>query len=403
MAALRGGELGDFAVLLIRKIMTIGIFLLLFNTDFWVDPIWNSFAEMGSVVNSGMNVTPDNIIVHAINMVSVILDNLSLSMKSVVFILVGIIALIALALIAIDLLMVFVKFYLMHICVFFALALGGLEHYKSIGLNPILAFIKIGIELFFIKGLAALLLNLIQGIVDEVHQQSDKIEFALSVLVSCLIFVIIVKLVPPVIEAIFQGTIGQNEIATQGFKAVAAAAIGGSAALALKTVKGTAKSSSGAAKAIRAAHELKKEGGGGMMSNITKSTMASMGDKLAQGTLGEAAANRMRLVASELAEAKLSNISGDISADKNSNEGVKSSTYQSGVPNMSTNTDNSSNPSNKAPESINKADNQHNNQTSTSQNSTNPQKPSPQPKNAPIDNASSTKHSTADTKEKGKK
>lgn len=81
---------------------------------------------------------------------------------SILKVICGVIILIAFVLMAVDLLIVYLKFFLMNVIVFFALALGGLNHFKQIGLNPVMTAIKVGVELFMIQGLMALSIIIIE-------------------------------------------------------------------------------------------------------------------------------------------------------------------------------------------------------------------------------------------------
>ncbi|RAX58684.1 hypothetical protein CCZ01_02575 [Helicobacter monodelphidis] len=85
LSALRGGEFSDFLILLIRKIMIFGIFLFLFNTHLWVDPIWQSFSQLATGVNQGRDVTPANIITQAIELVKIIFDKLNFKAESIIY------------------------------------------------------------------------------------------------------------------------------------------------------------------------------------------------------------------------------------------------------------------------------------------------------------------------------
>ncbi len=82
----------------------------------------------------------------------------------------------------------------MNVIVFFALALGGLSHFKQIGLNPITTAIKVGVELFMIQGLMALCINMIDTINNEITQNSS-VEIILTILTTALIFCMITKMV----------------------------------------------------------------------------------------------------------------------------------------------------------------------------------------------------------------
>ncbi|WP_215432245.1 type IV secretion system protein, partial [Campylobacter coli] len=208
--ALSGFEFGDFIATLIKKVMYIGIFLLLFNIDQWLQIIFNSFSQLATSVNNGTAVSPNNIIIQALSIVRKIIQSMDFWSPgdSILKVIAGVIILIAFVLMAIDLLIVYLKFFLMNVIVFFALALGGLSHFKQIGLNPITTAIKVGVELFMIQGLMALCINMIDTINNEITQNSS-VEIILTILTTALIFCMITKMVPGIIEAVFNGSIGE--------------------------------------------------------------------------------------------------------------------------------------------------------------------------------------------------
>lgn len=134
-----------------------------------------------------------------------------------------------------------------------------------------------------------------------------------------LIFSVITKLVPTVIEAVFQGTIGDSSAASGGFKAVAAM-LGGMAA-------GAVAGSIGTSRAISAARALDiAEGGSGGLGGIAKNLMDTGGEHLKEnftkGRMPNDIANRL--------QEKIRNVgttTGDISGG-----GIPpSEPYQSGV------------------------------------------------------------------------
>ncbi|EOI0642593.1 type IV secretion system protein, partial [Campylobacter jejuni] len=130
--------------------------------------------QLATNVNNGTSVTPQNIIEQALNIVGKIVHSMDFWSPGDSFLKVicGVVILIAFLLMAIDLLIVYLKFFLMNVIIYFALALGGLNHFKQIGLNPIMSAIKIGVELFMIQGLMALCINMIETIDNEVAQNS---------------------------------------------------------------------------------------------------------------------------------------------------------------------------------------------------------------------------------------
>ncbi|EAL2643439.1 P-type conjugative transfer protein TrbL [Campylobacter coli] len=324
LKALSGFEFGDFLATLIKKIMYIGIFLFLFNTDQWLQIIFNSFSQLATNVNNGIDVKPNNIISTAIDVVITILQSASIfsPVQSFFIAISGIIILISFLLMAIDLLIVYLKFFLMNVIVFFALALGGLNHFKQIGLNPIMTAIKVGVELFMIQGLMGICFTMIGAIANEINQ-NITIENILIALVTPVIFCIITKMVPGIIEAVFNGSIGESAGASAGFRAVATMAAGAAAGAAVGAV--------GVTRAMNAAKALHlAEGGAGGMDLVkgVAKNLASAGgehlrDNLTRGRMPNQMANRL--------QEKLKDIQGKTSEGGISSGSPKEESYQSGV------------------------------------------------------------------------
>ncbi|EKO5297791.1 P-type conjugative transfer protein TrbL [Campylobacter coli] len=324
LKALSGFEFGDFIATLIKKIMYIGIFLFLFNIDQWLQIIFNSFSQLATSVNNGISITPQNIIEQALNLVGKIIQSMDFWSPgdSILKVVAGVIILIAFVLMAIDLLIVYLKFFLMNVIVFFALALGGLSHFKQIGLNPIMTAIKVGVELFMIQGLMALSITMIDVINNEITQKSTA-DVILQILVVALIFCMITKMVPGIIEAVFNGSIGESAGASAGFRAVATMAAGAAAGAAVGAV--------GATRAMNAAKALHlAEGGAGgmdLVKGVAKNLAIAGGehlrDNLTKGRMPNQMANRL--------QEKLKDIQGKASEGGISAGTPKEESYQSGV------------------------------------------------------------------------
>ncbi|EAJ7248650.1 P-type conjugative transfer protein TrbL [Campylobacter coli] len=324
LKALSGFEFGDFIATLIKKIMYIGIFLFLFNIDQWLQIIFNSFSQLATSVNNGISITPQNIIEQALNLVGKIIQSMDFWSPgdSILKVVAGVIILIAFVLMAIDLLIVYLKFFLMNVIVFFALALGGLSHFKQIGLNPIMTAIKVGVELFMIQGLMALSITMIDVINNEITQKSTA-DVILQILVVALIFCMITKMVPGIIEAVFNGSIGESAGAAAGFRAVATMAAGAAAGAAVGAV--------GATRAMNAAKALHlAEGGAGgmdLVKGVAKNLAGAGGehlrDNLTRGRMPHQMANRL--------QEKLRDIQGKASEGGISAGTPKEESYQSGV------------------------------------------------------------------------
>lgn len=323
LKALSGFEFGEFLATLIKKIMYIGIFLFLFNTDQWLQVIFNSFSQLATGVNSGVKITPSNIVTSGVEILLSIWESAGLNLAKTLFLLIcGLIILIGFLLMAIDLLIVYLKFFLMNVIVFFALALGGLSHFKQIGLNPIMTAIKIGIELLMIQGLMALAINITNSAFTEIAQNLT-IDLTLQILVVALIFCMITKMVPGIIEAVFNGSVGESAGASAGFRAVATMAAGATAGAAVGAV--------GVTRAMNAAKALHlAEGGAGGMDLVkgVAKHLASAGgehlrDNLTSGRMPNQMANRL--------QEKLRDIQGKASEGGISAGTPKEESYQSGV------------------------------------------------------------------------
>ncbi|WP_072238386.1 P-type conjugative transfer protein TrbL [Campylobacter coli] len=324
LKALSGFEFGDFLATLIKKIMYIGIFLFLFNTDQWLQIIFNSFSQLATNVNNGIDVKPNNIISTAIDVVITILQSASIfsPVQSFFIAISGIIILISFLLMAIDLLIVYLKFFLMNVIVFFALALGGLNHFKQIGLNPIMTAIKVGVELFMIQGLMGICFTMIGAIANEINQ-NITIENILIALVTPVIFCIITKMVPGIIEAVFNGSIGESAGASAGFRAVATMAAGAATGAAVGAV--------GVTRAMNAAKALHLAEGGkggmdlvkGVAKNLARAGGEHLRDNLTKGRMPNQMANRL--------QEKLKDIQGKASEGGISAGTPKEESYQSGV------------------------------------------------------------------------
>lgn len=294
LKALSGFEIGDFLATLITKIVYIGIFMLLFNIDYWLQAIFNSFSQLATNVNHGTHITPGNIITSGVEILLAIWDSAGFNIAKTLFLLAcGLIILFGFLLMAIDLLIVYLKFYLMSVIVFFALALGGLNHFKQIALNPIMTAIKVGVELFMIQGLMSLCINITNSAFKEISADITA-DLIIQILVVSLIFCMVTKMIPGLIEAVFNGTIGESAGAAAGFRAVTTMAAG--------AVTGAAVGAVGVTRAMNAAKELHlAEGGkGGMdlVKGVAKHLATTGGehlrDNLTKGRTPNQVANRLQ-------------------------------------------------------------------------------------------------------------
>ncbi|ASM39447.1 P-type conjugative transfer protein TrbL [Campylobacter sp. RM12327] len=323
MQALRGFEIGEYLATLIKKVIFIGVMLFLFNVDYWLKLIFDSFSQLATNVSGSIRIGPDNIISSAFKIVSSLLKTLDFDIAlSLLKIFAGLIILIAFVLMAIDLLIVYLKFYIMNIIIFFALALGGLEKFKEIGLNPVITAIKVGIELFMIQALMGLCIITINNNFNTLTKY--EVDLILQIFVMALIFCMITKMIPGLIEAVFNGTVGDSAGASAGFRAVATMAAG-----AVATGVG---GSIGVTRAMNAAKEahLAEGGKGGMnlVRGVAKHLATTSGehlkDNFRHGRMPNDIANRLQ---EKVKSSTNSNLSGGISG----NSKIPNEPYISGV------------------------------------------------------------------------
>ena len=344
--ALSGFEFGEFTATLIKKIITIGVFLFLFNIDKWFIYIFDGFSQLSTNVSGGISIRANNVIEQAFNILLKIWDATGWNLAKTLFLLgCGLLILFGFLLMAIDLIMAYIKFYIMQIVIFFALALGGLSRYKEIGLNPIIAAIKIGIEVFLIQALMGLCITTIDSSFNELNQKVT-IDLVLQILVISFIFCMITKMVPGIIEAVFSGAVGDSAGGAAGFRAVATMA----GAAAATAAVGIATGSVGATRAMKAASDahfqntpyqapkntldaIKQTGKHtmGIASNLANATkenlkgsFSNLSDKATSKGRMNDIANRIREKMSPIDETK--NVSSGTISGANKNE-----TYHSGI------------------------------------------------------------------------
>lgn len=320
--ALKGFELGDFLSALIKKVIYIGIFLFLFNTNLWLDILKMGFNKLATNTTY-IEITPATILSKALSIVGAIFDSMDFWSPGDSFLkaIIGVIVLAAFCLMAIDLLIVYLKFYLLNIICYFAFALGGLSHFKQLGLNPVLAAIKIGIELFLISAFMGLC---VKFMIDLINAKIN-IEYLMSILAMALIFCMITKMIPGMIEAVMNGGIGETAGASASFRAVAATAAGIAAGVAIGGGSKTIRALSEANKLNNATGANEGKGKFGKFGNAIKTAYNETKEQhkanFGRTQVSESLREKTRAAQASKAE-------GTISGDKNNN---KNNSYASGV------------------------------------------------------------------------
>lgn len=321
--ALRGFEIGEFLATLIKKVVFIGVIIFLFQVDWWLKILFDSFSQLATDA-TGTSILPGSIITSGSEIILAIWKSAGINIAKTLFLLLcGLIILIGFVLMAIDLIIAYLKFYIMNIIVFFALALGGLERFKEIGLNPVITAIKVGVELFMIQAFMGLCVNITDKAFYELSQNMT-VDLTLQIVVIALIFCMITKMIPGLIEAVFNGSIGDSAGSAAGFRAVATMAAGAVATGVAGSIGVTR-----AINAAKAAH-LAEGGKGGMdlVKGVAKHLATTGGehlkDNFRHGRMPNDIANRLQEKAKS---ATNSNLSGGISG----NSKIPNEPYISGV------------------------------------------------------------------------
>lgn len=286
--ALKGTDFAELFYELIRKVIIIGFFLMLFTFTDWLVTIPDSFAMLANNA-TGVNIAPDTILEQAFIIVKAIWDGIGFSFDSIGLVLAGIIVLIAFALMTAQLFITIVKIYALMAGAYIVFALGGLTQTRSYAINPIISIIKAGMELFFIKVFLGLSVTTIQEMAANVGTDNNSIMamVAISVLLASL-----VQMVPGMVESLLSGHFAGNSNSGMGTAKIAvAAAVGGAVGTAAGVVSGKS--------AITAAKELSGSGQGSTFGNLAKAAGSDAintitgANKYAAGNMGVRMTNSM--------------------------------------------------------------------------------------------------------------
>ena len=287
--AIKGIDFGELFYELIRKVMTIGFFLFLFFTIDLMDYIPKSFSQLANNA-VGVDIEPDNILELGVDIVANIWKGISMWSPADSFSLVfsGIIILIAFTLMAAELLIVIVKLYILIAGAYMVYSLGGLSYTRSYAINPIIAIIKAGLELFFIKLILGLSITTIEDM--SVNVGTDNYSIIGMIVVSILLATL-TKMTSGLVDSLMNGHLGNNSGGMGMAKAAGSAMVGGAVGAAAGSIAGTS--------AVNAAKNLSASGQGSTLGNIAKAAGADAintitgANKYAAGNMGVRMANSM--------------------------------------------------------------------------------------------------------------
>jgi len=211
MLVLKGTEFAELMTTLIQKLLIIGIFLALFQFTSWIDSIPRSFSILADNANAlATPIEPDTILEQGFNIVNIVWGGTSWFSSpgdSIALVLAGLIILFAFIIMTAIFFVVIVKIYLLTVGAYIVLALGGLGYTRTIGINPLIAVFKAGLELFFIKLLLGFSLSTINNMAANVGTDNNSIMamIGVSILIAAL-----VSMVSGLVDSLANGYLGTN-------------------------------------------------------------------------------------------------------------------------------------------------------------------------------------------------
>lgn len=211
MLVLKGTEFAELMTTLIQKLLIIGIFLALFQFTSWIDTIPRSFSILADNANAlATPIEPDTILEQGFNIVNIVWGGTSWFSSpgdSIALVLAGLIILFAFIIMTALFFTVIVKIYLLTVGAYIVLALGGLGYTRNIGINPLIAIFKAGLELFFIKLLLGFSLSTINNMAANVGTDNNSIMamIGVSILIAAL-----VSMVSGLVDSLANGYLGTN-------------------------------------------------------------------------------------------------------------------------------------------------------------------------------------------------
>lgn len=277
---------------LIRKVLMIGFFQMLFEHSEWLATIPKSFSQLGDSA-AGVPVDPDNIIASALSIVGSLVNGLSVFhlADSIALFFSALVILIAFGLMTAHLIMVYVKTYVFLALSPLVFSLAGLSHTRQMAFNPIIAIIKAGLELLLLKLFLGLSITMMHDFATNIDNDDGSI---FVVIIMSIVMASVVHMAAGIVEALLAGTIAQNSTAGLG---TAMGVAGGIAA--------GAKGVAGMASATKAAASLAGSQGATGIGKVSQ-TMKNLGSAAANdirrsmggenrggGTMGGRMANEM--------------------------------------------------------------------------------------------------------------
>lgn len=287
--AIKGTDFAEIFYELVRKVIIIGFFLFLFVTVDLMDYIPKSFSQLANNA-IGVDIEPDNILELGVDIVANIWKGISMWSPADSFSLVfsGIIILIAFTLMAAELFIVIVKLYALIAGAYMVYSLGGLSYTRSYAINPIIAIIKAGLELFFIKLILGLSVTTIEDMAANVGTDNYSI---IGMIVVSVLLATLTKMTSGLVESLLNGHLGSNSGGMGMAKAAGAAMVGGAVGAVAGSIAGNS--------AMNAAKELSAAGQGSTLGNLAKAAGTDAintitgANKYAAGNMGVRMANSM--------------------------------------------------------------------------------------------------------------
>lgn len=276
LMAIKGTDIPEIFAVAIRKTLIIGLFMMLIANSSWLSSIPSSLSQLGNSAG-GTAVDVDSVLNYGIDIVNDIWKGISLFSPgdSMALIFTGIILIIAFALMSAQLFITTVKMYALLAVAPLVFSLGGLGQTRQMAYNPIFAILKVGFELLFLKLFMGMTINEMQQFAANVDTDNGSI---LTMIALSILMVSVVHMIPGMVEAVLNGTLGANSTAGLG---TASAVMGGAVAGAAGAMGGVA--------AVREASKLASEqrAGGDSSASTFKNLKSAFKDDVKRSMAGE--------------------------------------------------------------------------------------------------------------------
>lgn len=242
LMALRKADLGEFFAEFIRFIVFFGFFYwLLANGPAFADSIIASLRELGDSAAGTSDLSASGIVDVGFKVLDRVLDNLELSIDSLVGLLLGVGILILLTVIAVNLVLLLVAGWILMYAGLFFLGFGGSRWTSDMAINYYRTVLGLAVQLFVMTLLVGIGQDLLTAFYGRMSKGPLSAPELCVMLTVCLALMVLSNKVPALVAGVVAGGgAGHSGIGNVGAAAVAGAAAGAaSMALAAASMGGS--------------------------------------------------------------------------------------------------------------------------------------------------------------------